>query len=251
MILTIARLEFRRMFYSPLAWVVLAIVQFVLALIFLSTLQNFIDTIEPRLTGISGAPGVTELVVSPLFMWSGIIMLAVSPLLTMRSFSEELQSRTLPLLTSAPVSVTEIVLGKYLGLMSFMLLMILMVSLMPLSLSLGTHLDWGQLAAAVLGLVLLLASFSAAGLYISSLTGQPTLAAVGTFGLLLFLVVLYISGTSQNTASQLFIYLSQFSHFLSFLRGEFRSSDLAYYLLFILTFLVLTVRQLDGLRLPR
>lgn len=251
MILTIARLEFRRMFYSPLAWVVLAIVQLVLALIFLSMLQNFIDSVEPQLAGVSGAPGLTDLVVSPLYMWSGIVMLAVSPLLTMRSLSEEFQSRSLPLLTSAPVSVTEIVLGKYLGLLAFMLLMVLMVTLMPLSLSLGTHLDWGQIAAAVLGLALLLASFTAAGLYISSLTAQPTLAAVGTFGLLLFLVVLYISGTSQNTASQLFIYLSQFSHFLSFLRGEFRSSDLAYYLLFTLTFLVLTVRQLDGQRLPR
>lgn len=250
MILTIARLEFKRMFFSPLAWVVLATVQFVLALIFLTMLQHFIDTIEPKLTGIAGAPGLTQLVVSPLFMWSGIIMLAVSPLLTMRSFSEEIQNRTLPLLTSSPISVTKIVLGKYIGLMGFMTLMILMVTLMPLSLSFGTRLDWGQLAAGVLGLLLLLASFSAAGLYISSLTGQPTLAAVGTFGLLLFLVVLYISGASHDSASQLFIYLSQFSHFLAFLRGEFKSSNLAYYFLFIFSFLVLTIHRLDGLRLP-
>lgn len=250
MITTIAKLEFRRMFYTPLAWVILAIVQFILALIFLNLLQNYIDTIKPQLAGIPGTPGVTQLVISPLFMWSGIIMLAVSPLMTMRSLSEEFQTHTLALLTSSPVSVTEIVLGKYLGIIGFMLLMIAMVTLMPLSLSLGTHLDWGRIAAAALGLFLLLASFAAAGLYISSLTDQPTLAAVGTFGLLLFLVVLYISGTAQNTASQLFIYLSQFSHFLSFLRGNVRSSAVAYYLLFILTFLTLTVRKLDGLRLP-
>lgn len=250
MILTIAKLEFRRMFYSPLAWVILAIVEFVLALIFLSTLQNYIQTVEPQLTGITGAPGVTQMVISPLFMWSGIIMLAVTPLITMRSFSEEFQNHTLPLLMTSPTSITQIVIGKYLGLLSFMLLMIGIVILMPLSLSVGTHLDWGHLAAAALGLMLLLASFSAAGLYLSSLTEQPTLAAISTFGFLLFLVVLYISGTAQNTASQLFIYLSQFSHFLSFLRGEFQSSDLAYFLIFILTFLVLTIRQIDGLRLP-
>ena len=246
MVLVIARHELKRLFYSPLAWIVLGIVQAILALIFLSAVQNFIDSVAPQLAGTPNAPGVTAIVLSPLFMWAGVMLLAVCPLLTMRSLSEEYQAHTLTLLTSAPVSVTQIVLGKYLGLMGFMLTMIAMIALMPISLALGTHLDWGHL-----GLVLLIASFTAAGLYISSLTRQPTLAAVGSFGLLLLLVVLYISGTAQNTASRLFVYLSHFSHYLPFLRGEFDSSAAAYYLLFTLAFLVLTVRQLDSLRLPR
>jgi ABC-2 type transport system permease protein len=250
-VLIIARLELKRLFYSPLAWVVLGITQAILALIFLSAVQNFIDSVAPKLAGMPNAPGVTTVVLSPLFMWAGVIMLAVCPLLTMRSLSEEYQAHTLTLLTSAPVSVTQIVLGKYVGLMGFMLTMIAMIALMPVSLALGTHLDWGHLAADLLGLVLLIGSFTAAGLYISSLTRQPTLAAVGSFGLLLLLVVLYISGTAQNSASRLFVYLSHFSHYLPFLRGEFDSSAAAYYLLFTLTFLVLTVRQLDSLRLPR
>ncbi|MGI9303972.1 MAG: ABC transporter permease subunit [Gammaproteobacteria bacterium] len=249
MIFTIARNELRRMFYSPLAWAVLAIVLFILGLMFLIFVENFVNEIQTRFAGQKSAPGVTDSVVAPLFLWAGVIMLAVSPLLTMRAFSEERQRETLTLLTSAPVSITEIVLGKYLGLLLFIVVMLGLIMLMPLGLITGTSLDWGKIAAGLLGLFLLLASFAAAGLYLSSLTATPLIAAAGSFGLLLFLVVLYISGNSQGEASELFIYLSHFGHFLSFLEGLFDSSDLVYYLLFIAGFIVLTIRHLDNRRL--
>lgn len=246
---TIALTEFRRMFYSPLAWSILAILQFVLALMFLVLVQDFITLIQPQTAGIENPPGVTDTIVSALFLWAGIIMLAVMPILTMRSIAEERNNGTFSLLRSAPISMTEIVLGKFLGLMMFVLIMIGLVSLMPLSLSLGTSLDWGKFLAAILGLSLLLASFAAAGIFISSLTNQPIIAAISSFGLLLFLVVLYISGKSQTTGSELFVFLSHFGHFLPFLEGIFQSSDLAYYLLFISSFLILTIRKLDNERL--
>jgi ABC-2 type transport system permease protein len=142
--------------------------------------------------------------------------------------------------------MTQVVLGKYLGLMLFILMMIALISLMPVSLYVGTSLDWGKLLASVFGLVLLLASFAAAGLFISSLVDQPIIAAVASFGFLLLLVVFYISGNSQSSHSELFIYLSHFGHFLSFLRGIFDTADLAYYLLFIVGFLGLTIRKLTN-----
>jgi ABC-2 type transport system permease protein len=120
---------------------------------------------------------------------------------------------------------------------------------MPASLGLGTSLDWGKLAAAALGLFLLLASFSAAGLFLSSLVKQPVIAAVTTFGLLIFLVVLYLSGKSHETGSEIFIYLSHFSHFWSFIQGIFDSADIAYYLLFISGFIILTIQKIDNERL--
>lgn len=245
----IASTEFRRMFVSPLAWSILAVVQFILAWIFLLGLQEYMTQIQPMTAGMDDPPGISDLVVSALYLWAGIIMLAVMPLMTMRQFAEEHMNQTLPLLTSSPLSSTQIVLGKYFGLLLFVLLMVALLSLMPLSLTVGTQLDWGMLAAAVLGLVLLLASFAAAGLFLSSLARQPVIAAVTTFGLLLFLVILYISGNSQATASPVFVYLSHFGHFLSFLEGMFDSSDLLYYLLFIGGFLILTIRKLDNDRL--
>lgn len=248
-IMIIARTEFRRMFNSPLAWSLLALVQFILAWIFLLGLNEYLTQIQPMMVGRENAPGISDLVVSALYLWAGIIMLAVMPILTMRLLAEERMNQTLSLLRTAPVSITQIVLGKYLGLLMLIALMVMMLSLMPLSLVFGTSLDWGKLAAAVLGLFLLLASFAAAGLFLSSLTRQPIIAAVSTFGLLVFLMILYISGNSQGTGSELFIYLSHFGHFLSFLEGIFDSSDLVYYLLFIGGFLLLTIRKLDNDRL--
>ena len=246
---TVASNELKRMFYSPIAWTILAILQVILAFIFLYTLDQYLNVVQPALAGQDNAPGLTDIVVSSLYLSAGVIMLAVMPLLTMRLLSEERMNQTLVLLTSAPISSTQIVLGKYLGLMAFLLIMILMISLMPLSLSLGASLDWGKFSAALLGLILLLASFAAAGLFLSALTKQPIIAAMSTFGLLLFLVVIYISGSSTNSASELFVYLSHFGHFTAFLEGIFNTTDLIYYLLFIVGFLILTIHKLDSDRL--
>lgn len=249
--LSIARTEIRRLFHSPLAWSILAVLQFVLGMIFLVMVQEFIEVIQPDSAGMDNAPGVTDTIVSAVYLWAGIIMLAVMPVLTMRTFAEERMNGTFTLLRSSPISMTEIVLGKYLGLLLFIVVMVLMLSIMPMSLQLGTSLDWGKLLSSMLGLFLLLGSFAAAGLFISSLTNQPIIAAVGSFGLLLFLVVLYISGKSETNTSELFVYISHFGHFLSFLQGLFKSGDVIYYLLFIGGFLTLAIRKLDNERLQR
>ena len=248
-ILTIGRMELKRLFISLLAWSVLAIVQFILAWIFLAGLDEYLMQVQPMAANIENPPGVSHLLLPALYTWAGMIMLAVMPLLTMRAFAEERANQTLVLLKLAPLANTHIVLGKYFGILGFICIVLVMVGLMPLALSTATQLDWGQWAAANLGLFLLLASFAAAGLFISALTRQTMTAAVLTFGLLLFLLVLYITGSSQNTDSDLFIYLSHYSHFLSFLSGLFDTSDLIYYLLFISSFIILTIRKLDNERL--
>ena len=245
----IATSEFKRLFNFPLAWSVLAILQFILALMFLMFMEEFIAVIQPATATMQNPPGVTAVVLSPLYLWAGIIMLAVMPIMTMRLFAEERMNKTLTLLLSSPLSSTQIVLGKFIGVLFFIVLLVAMIILMPLSLTVGTTLDWGVILTSSLGLFLLLSSFAAAGLFISSLTSQPIIAAISSFGLLLLLVVLYLSGSSQSNSSEIFIYLSHFSHFLPFLEGVFDTSDLVYYLLFIVGFLVLAIRKLDNDRL--
>jgi len=248
-ILTVATTEFKRMFNNPFAWSVLAILQFILAMMFLTRIDEFVASYQQQIATIENAPGATFFIVSPVYLWAGIIMLGVMPILTMRSFAEERMSQTLTLLRSSPLSSTQIVLGKYLGGLLFVLLFVAMLSLLPLAISFGTEIDWGMVATSSLGLLLLLASFAAAGIFLSSLTSQPVIAAISSFGLLMFLVVLYLSGGSQSNSSELFIYLSHFSHFETFVRGVIDTSDIVYYLLFIIGFLVLTVRKLDNDRL--
>jgi ABC-2 type transport system permease protein len=252
MILTIAKTEFKRMFASPMAWTILAVVQLILAVLLLVFTVNFVEVLQPRYAGLEETPGVTDQIVAPLLVWAGIIMLAVSPLLTMRLVSEERQTGSLPLLISSPVSLTEIMLGKYLGLMLFYLVMVGMIALMPLSLTLGGGLDWGKFAAGLIGLTLLLASFAAAGLYVSCLATQPLIAALGGFGLLLLVALLGVIGGYEGVGSEVIKYVSHFGHFLKFVeKGVIDSADLVYFLLFIGAFLVLSIRRLDNLRLQR
>ena len=166
----------------------------------------------------------------------------------MRLISEERRNQSLSLLLSAPISMTEIILGKYLGALGFLIILLLLITLMPLSLLLGGNLDIGMLLAGVLGLLLLLASFAALGLFMSTLTNQPIIAAISSFGILILLWVLDMaSGTGEQSA--LFSYLSMMRHYQAMLKGIFSTADLAYYLLFITVFLILSIRRLDAQRL--
>jgi ABC-2 type transport system permease protein len=248
MIFTIAARELRSLFLSPLAWAILAVVQFILAYIFLSQVDNYLVW-QPRLAAVEGAPGVADLIIAPVFGDAAIVLLLVTPLLTMRLLSEERRNRTLSLLYSAPVSMTEIVIGKYLGVLAFFVILLGLLALMPLSLLAGTPLDLGKLAAGLLGITLLLAAFTATGLFMSALTDQPTIAAISTFGLLLLLWIIDWAGNSEGRASGLFAYLSMLRHYETLLKGLFNSTDVAYYLLVIVLFLGLSIRRLDADRL--
>lgn len=251
MIFTLAQRELRSLFLSPLAWSILATVQFIMAYLFMSQLQEFL-LIQSKLATIENAPGVTELVIVPLYGSAAFIMMLVTPLLTMRLISEERRNRSLTLLISAPVSMTEIIIGKYLGILGFAAIMIFMMTLMPLSLYIGGTLDGGLLFTIVLGISLLIAAFISIGVYMSSLTAQPTIAAISTFGVLLMLWIIdWAGGKANATASELLEYLSMLRHFEAFTKGLISSSDFIYYLLFISFFLILSIRRLDGDRLQR
>ena len=248
MIWIIARREIGAMFCSPLAWILLAVIQAILGFLFLTNLDNYY-LLQPQLMQFENTPGVTDIVITPLMHVAAIILLMIMPLLTMRSFAEEKRNRTLSLLVSAPLSMSEIVLGKFLGLMLFVFILLTMLMLMPLSLYLGTSLDSGKLLSIFLGMLLLLATFTAIGLYLSSLTENQTIAAISTFGVLFMLWIIDWLGGSVSNGHSVLSYLSLLQHHQSMLEGVFNSSDIVYYLLLIVGFLVLTIRQLDRERL--
>jgi len=246
MILTIAKREFHSLFLSPLAWVILAVFQVILAWSFFTSVDTFFS-IQSDLSTLKNAPGVTDLIATPLFEVASIILLMVTPLLTMRLISEEKRNKTISLLLSAPVSISEIIIGKYLGLLFFLFTIVFLIALMPLSLSMGTELDFAKLFSGVFALFLMLSAFSAAGLYMSSLTDNPLIAAISTFGLLLLLWI--INNSSTTDASNVLNYLSMHVHFSTMLRGILNTRDIAYFLLFIFGFIVLAIRQLETQRL--
>ena len=240
-VLSIARNEARRIFVSPLAWAVLFVLQLILGFIFATLLFGYAQNAQMG----DQFTGVADFIGGGLFGFATVLLLLVMPLMTMRLFAEERKSGSIVLLFSAPASLIEIVLGKFLGLVCFMLATLALLAIMPLTLLSGTHLDLGFIAAGLLGLFLMMLAFGSAGLFVSTLTKEPTIAAVFSFGLLLLVWLLQILASQQIPFAEVFGYLSLVGHFESLRRGVFNSADVVYYLLFTAFFLWLAVLRLD------
>lgn len=247
---TIARHELTRLFASPLAWTLLAVMQLLLGLLFAATLNDIV--LHPE--RINDYNGVSEVVGAGLFRFATIVLVLMVPLLTMRTFAEERKSGNLDMFHAAPLSLSTLVLGKFTGVMAFLTLMLALIAAMPLSLWIGTPLDLGLIAAGLLGLWLVMAAFTAVGVFISALTREPTLAAIGTLGLLLTLWLLHalsyldwqpiIFGLRLPVA-ELARELSLIGHYEHLLHGIFTSADVSYFILFTGLFLALAVQRLD------
>ena len=245
MIATVAGKELKSMFGSPLAWIVLAALQLILAWIFLMRLDTFLE-LQPRLQTLANAPGATEIVIAPLYSAAAVVLLMATPILAMRALAEERRSRTMTLLISAPISMTQIVLGKFLGLITLLYMPIALITAMGMSLFIGGDLDSGLICANVVGLAMLVATFAAVGMFASSLTVYPIVAGIGALALLL---ASWLATLAQPDPSSLVHLVSVTRRFESFNNGLIDSADVVWHLLVIVLFLALTIRRLDRDRL--
>jgi len=245
MIRLLAMRELRSLFAMPSTWFILAVLQFIFAWFFLARLEAFLE-IQPQLAQLANPPGVTNTVAAPMFNTVALLMMMLVPLFTMRLIAEERRNQTLALLLSAPLSDLHIVLGKFLGLLVFLAVLMSGVPLMLYTLSFGTNLDNGLLLSNILGLLLLTASYIALGLYISALTAQPIIAAVGALAVLLGLWLADIGAAAEDSPWHS---VSPLHHFQNFNDGLLDSGDAAFFVLFTTVFLLLAVRRLHNNRL--
>jgi ABC-2 type transport system permease protein len=254
MIFTIAAKELKALFASPLAWMVLTAVQIIAGYAFLKRLDDFLQ-IQPQLVQLASPPGVTEFVVAPLYLTTAIVLLFAVPLLAMRSIAEERRNETMVFLTSAPVSIVEIVVGKFLGLSLFVVLIVALVSVMPLTLIASTRLDYALMASLCVGLLLLATAFSAVSLYVSSLTTYPVAAAFGAFAMLLLMILISeaaVDGLRARGWQLPAAFVQVFSPMKNFEplgKGLIDTYAIACSVMLVLVFIVLAVRHLDGRRL--
>jgi len=229
----LAWIEWRRLMRSPFAWLVLGLVSLLLGWQLLQTLDAFSTApAAKRLFGLSRHLGLE------LFGLAAVLLLFITPLLTMR-----LSDSRDALLASAPLCLWEILLGRYLALLGLLALPALLPLGLSLPLTLGTRLDWGLLASASLGLLLLGSSFAAISLYLSSLSHTPGSAAAGSYGLLLLLSI--IDQYSAADSSGLISWFGWPAHLLNLQLGWLRSGDIAYFLLIDLFFLGLALHRLQ------
>jgi ABC-2 type transport system permease protein len=243
MILTIARRELTDLFQSPLAWVMLAANQILLAWIFLRVVERF-----SGLEAAQRSAGITQELTLNLFSFAGVLALFGVPLLTMRQFSGESRRGGFMLLATAPVSLVQVLIGKLLGLTGFLVVLTALPLLLSLSLLPWTPLDLGLILAATFGLALVQSTFAAIGLFASAASRQPAAAAAAAYGILLVLSVTAQAAPPDGPGSIPLMWLTWNEHFLPFLLGQVQTADLAYFLIVMGSFLGLTLRRLERRR---
>nr|WP_319489608.1 ABC transporter permease subunit [uncultured Caproiciproducens sp.] len=185
-------------------------------------------------------------VYSTMFIWSMMII----PIITMRSFSEEMRNRTDQALLTAPVGVTSIVAGKFLAALT--VYAIAMVgTLIPVAvIGLFSAPEWALIFGNFFGSLLFGAGMISIGVFLSSLTQSQIVAAISTFGVsILLLVIDQLTGLVSNpVAVKLIGWLSFNTRYQPFTKGIFNISSIVFFLSVIAVFIFLTARKLESRR---
>jgi len=227
----IASKEFRSHLTSPTAYIV--------TFVFLLLTGTFFST---YLTGT----GYTDTSIRGFLDPGNLLLLLFAAILTMRLLAEEKKLGTWELLLTAPVRDTEIVLGKYLGSLGVLLVMLALTLYYPLLLIWFGDPDIGPIVTSYLGLILLGSSALAIGLFASSVTSNQIVAAVVAGGILFALwFVGLATGLVPETVGDLLAYVSLMGHFADFTRGIIDTRAIIYYLSITAMFLFLTVRSIE------
>ena len=166
------------------------------------------------------------------------VFLLLIPLLTMRAFAEEQASGTIELLLTSPLTIWEIVLGKYLAILAVLGMLVGLSALYPALLFYYGDPELLPTLAGLMGLFLYGAAFAALGCLISSLTRSQISAALVTFfaGLILFLIDYFAEVSLQGTSQQVVRYLGLRVHFDELVRGVVKTDDLVYFAVVIVFF---------------
>ncbi len=178
----------------------------------------------------------------------GFILLLLTPMITMRLLAEEKRAGTAELLFTYPLPDWAVILGKFLAALLVFAVFLLCTLCYPLIFAFLTKMDWGQVAAGYLGVLLLGAACLALGLFASSLTANQIIAAMSAFALLL---LFWLIGAQQEVGSggaEILNVISLREHLPNLAKGVIDTKDLLFYLCFAFFFLFLTKRQLESRR---
>ena len=247
----IAKRDLGSFFNSPIFYVITTVFLIIYSYIFVNILSFF--SMQSMQSGqfqqMGMALNINEMVIEPSFQNMAVVLLLIIPIVTMRSFAEEKKSKTFRLLLSSPVDLKEIIGGKFLACMIVITLMVLISSYSIGFLFMIGEPDIGPVLTGYLGILLTAGCYVSVGIFASSLTENQIVAAVITFGFSLFMWVIgWGSQAANSTTGQVLEYLSVIEHMDRFLKGMIETSDLTYYLSFIIFGLFLCYRTLDSNR---
>ncbi len=247
-IFKIAKTELRDLFYSPIAWLILIIFAFQTAMSFSGMISSVVHGqtlgyLSANLTAglFGGWDGLFTIVQSYLYLYI--------PLLTMGLMSRELGSGSIKLLYSSPITNTQIILGKYLAMLIYgLILMGVLAVYVIYGICTIDHVDVTLILSGMLGVYLLLCVYVAIGLFMSSLTSYQIVAAVGTLAILAALT--YVKGMWQSVA-----FLREITYWFGisgragkFVGGLICSEDVIYFIAVVGLFLCMTIIRMQARR---
>ena len=229
----IFRREMSAYFTSPTAYIYLAVFNLFAGLFF--TMNN----LSYATTDMSG-----------LFSSMFLIFLFLIPILTMRLMSEDRKQKTDQCLLTSSVSLTGIVLGKYFAALAVFAISLLTFLLYAVILAAFSPVVWSVIFGNILGVLLLGAAFISVGIFVSSLTENQVIAAIGGFVamMLLYIIDMLASFISNTTIQGLLNRLAFYSKYYEFTTGVFNFSSILFFISTAVIFLFLTVRVLEKRR---
>ena len=225
--------EMRAYFRTPVGYVFMAI--FLAASGFLFAFNN----LHKQTTDLS------NYYYSPMFAYVVII-----PLLTMKSFAEERRQGTEQLLLTSPVGILPLVAAKFLAAFTMFAITLGASCLYFIPLSIYGEPNAGKIFGCLVGMILIAACFIAIGIFVSTLTQNQFVAAMGTIGILTFLLAVGIaSGYIKSEFLKTVIgWISIYTRFANFTYGLFDVAAALYYVSVAAVFFFLTVRVIERRR---
>jgi len=234
--LTIAKRELTSLFFSPIAYVVMALFALGATMIFC----------------LGFAPGGMAAMRSTL---EGVIwlMIFLVPAISMRLISEEFRSGTIETLMTSPVSDTQVVLGKWLGAMGFFLALLLTPTIvLTIVLEFNGRPDYGPIFTGLLGLILVGGLYLAIGTFASAATQNQIIAfLIAVFVICLLTIVLFFLPTASfigPTLRKALLYMNVNHQFSDFAKGLVDATNFIYFISGIALFLFVAVKVLESRR---
>ena len=252
-VLAICKRELLSFFVSPIAYFVVTGFTLVMGFFFFNYLAFFARMYEMSqmmaFRGGGQVPNLNQTVIESLFQTMLVVLVFLVPLLTMRTIAEEKRRGTFELLITSPISVSAIVLGKFLSLAIIILLMLGISFIFPLLLIVYGSPEVPPILSGFVGVLLCTLGFASIGMAVSSFTENQIVAGVSSMVTLLLLYVIQAPAESLGgTAAEILNYLSPIEQVQQFLRGVISLQSVTYFVSLILFGLFVSQRALEAHR---
>lgn len=255
-IFAIARREILTFFVSPIAYFVITGFVLLAGYFFFNLVGIFnvivarYNSMPPMYRGAGPGPNLNEWVIEGFYQTLIVILVFLIPLLTMRTVAEEKKRGTFELLVTSPVSVTEIVLGKFLGISFVILVMMGAIFMFPLLLCVYGDPEIAPIFTGILAITLCTLSFASIGMAVSSFTENQIVAGISSMVTLLLLYVIQSPAESvgDGMLHDLLVYLSPVMQLKDMLNGVITLKALGYFGSLILLGIFLSQRALEAHR---